>query len=68
VPQSGQEVTLGPLATITFEVIFVIFLNASWMSCSVRVFSGEESVGDNSQVVFGQKFPGQKGVRDGALT
>jgi hypothetical protein len=47
---SGQKLTLGLLATITLEVVLFCayapfpaflcqFLNASWKSCSIRVFS-----------------------------
>jgi hypothetical protein len=45
---SGQKLTLGLLATITLEVltsrayaeypVLLPFLNASWKSCSVRVY------------------------------
>jgi hypothetical protein len=96
---SGQKLTLGLLATLTLEAVpfhaYVLFpallpffLNASYKSCSVRVFStacdsasitsfvskwrpfsfiftqGNRKVGwlgNNSHVVFGQEFPGEKG-------
>jgi hypothetical protein len=49
VPTSGQKLILGLLAIITLEVVpfrwyallpaLLSFVNASWKSCSVRVFS-----------------------------
>jgi hypothetical protein len=79
---SGQKLSLGTLATITLEVVpfhtyapfpaLLPFLNASWKSCSVRVFSitcdsalvtsvvlkkQKGWAGNESQFVFGKKIP-----------
>jgi hypothetical protein len=70
----SKKLTLGLLATITLEVVpfgayvqflvLLAFLNAARKSCSVRAFSTACRVdGDDSHVVFGQKFPGEKGSK-----